>query len=163
MQVEYRELLPHESKAYSMIRLESLKRFPASFGADYEESLKIEKFRLENTIENPVLKRFVIGAFDATELIGICVFVKQEATTGSIYQMYVKENYQGKNIGFGLVQSVINEAESRFKDIEILLEVTANNLAAYHLYKKLGFEETIVDTEKGSGNKIMKYSRFNSL
>ncbi|GAA5087049.1 hypothetical protein GCM10023210_09590 [Chryseobacterium ginsengisoli] len=59
-----------------MIRLESLKRFPPSFGADYEESLKIEKFRLENTIENPVLERFVIGVFDATKLIGICVFVK---------------------------------------------------------------------------------------
>jgi GNAT superfamily N-acetyltransferase len=54
----------------------------------------------------------VFGAFDNSELIGICVFVKEEIATGCIYQMYVEENYQGKNIGFGLIQTLINEAEN---------------------------------------------------
>lgn len=157
MKIEYRELLPHESRHYRIIRLESLKVFPESFGADYEESLKIEKFRLEKDIENPVQERFVFGAFDNSELIGICVFVKEQFSSGSIYQMYVKESYQGKNIGFGLIQSVINEAENRFNNIEIILEVTANNVAAYHLYKKLGFEEVKTESKESTTNKVMKY------
>lgn len=157
VKIEYRELLPYESNAYRMIRLESLNQFPESFGADYEDSLKIEKFTLEETIENPVQEKLIFGAFDRSELIGICVFVKEGISTGSIYQMYVKKNYQRKNIGFGLIQSVIHEAENRFNDIDITLEVTANNVSAYHLYKKLGFEEINVDSEKSRGNKVMKY------
>ncbi|AZA54100.1 GNAT family N-acetyltransferase [Chryseobacterium sp. G0201] len=159
MKIEYRELLPHESRHYRMIRLESLKVFPESFGANYEESLKIEKFRLQNDIENPVQERFVFGAFDNAELVGICVFVKEEIARGNIYQMYVKQSYQGKNIGFGLIQSVINEAENRFNNIEFFLEVKANNVVAYHLYKKIGFEEVEadIDAKEKSTNKVMKY------
>lgn len=159
VKIEYRALLSCESKDYRRIRLESLKVFPESFGANYEESLKIEKFTLEDNIENPVQEKLIFGAFDRSELIGICVFVKEGISTGSIYQMYVKKNYQGKNIGFRLIQSVIHEAENRFHDIDIVLEVTAHNLAAYHLYKKLGFEEINIDSEKNNGNKVMKYRR----
>jgi ribosomal protein S18 acetylase RimI-like enzyme len=161
MEMEYRKLLPHESKAYRAVRLESLEKFPASFGADYQESLKIEKFRLENDIENQVQERFVIGAFNDAELAGICVFVKEENNTGSIYQMYVKENYQGKNIGFGLIQAVINEAENRFNGVEIFLEVKADNLKAYQLYKKFGFQEVASDGEReeANTNKVMKYAK----
>ncbi|MDH6252994.1 ribosomal protein S18 acetylase RimI-like enzyme [Chryseobacterium sp. H1D6B] len=158
MEIEYRKLLPHESKMYRAVRLESLEKFPAAFGADYQESLKIEKFRLENDIENPVQERFVMGAFNDTVLAGICVFVKEENNSGSIYQMYVKENYQGRNIGLDLIQAVINEAENRFNGVEIFLEVKTDNVKAYQLYKKFGFQEVIIDDENNI-NITMKYAK----
>lgn len=141
MNIGYRTLLANESKIYRTIRLESLKKFPESFGARYEEALEIEKFRMENDIENQLLERFVIGAFSDHELVGICAFVKEEEHTGHIYQMYIKEDFQGKNIGFGLIQEVVREANTRFNSIAIVLEVTHNNTKAYQLYKKFGFEE----------------------
>lgn len=85
MNISCRILLPHESKNYRMIRLESLEKFPEAFGASYQESLRIEKFRLETDIENPTYDRFVMGAFADTNLVGICSFVKDENTHGNIY------------------------------------------------------------------------------
>ena len=40
MSIEYHNILPNESRAYRMIRLESLKEFPEAFSANYEESVK---------------------------------------------------------------------------------------------------------------------------
>lgn len=147
MKIEYRNILPNESKVYRMIRLESLKEFPASFGANYEEALDIEKFRLEGDIENKTPERFVTGAFADNELIGICVFIKEGNNTGSIYQMYVKKGFQGKNIGMELIQAVIREARYRFHNIEIELEVKPDNIKAFNLYKRAGFENIINDSD----------------
>ncbi|MBL1222532.1 GNAT family N-acetyltransferase [Chryseobacterium sp. L7] len=156
MNINYRLLLPDESKNYRSIRLESLAKFPEAFCASYEESVKIEKFRLETDIENQAQDRFVLGAFADAELIGICSFVKDENNTGNIYQMYVKGEFQGKNIGFGLIQAVIDEARKRCNGISIFLEVTHNNEKAYHLYKKIGFSEVPDDSgEQENGSRKM--------
>lgn len=42
MLIEYRSLLPDESKEYRRIRLESLKEFPEAFSATYQETLNVE-------------------------------------------------------------------------------------------------------------------------
>lgn len=158
MNINYRKLFPEERKIYRNIRLESLEKFPASFGASYQEALKIEKFRMESDIEEQTAERFVLGAFADKELIGICTFVKDENDTGNIYQMYVKKEYQGKNIGLGLIDAVIDEARQQFHEIEICLEVTHGNESAYRLYKKAGFKEIKNTTREELGNHItMKY------
>lgn len=103
MNINYRKLLPEESKAYRTIRLESLEQFPESFGASYQEALKIEKFQIERDIEEQTFGRFVLGAYADDLLIGICTFVTSDKNSGTIYQMYVKREFQGKNIGQGLI------------------------------------------------------------
>ncbi|RQO32989.1 N-acetyltransferase [Chryseobacterium sp. KBW03] len=159
MNISYRKLLPEESTNYRTIRLESLEKFPESFGANYQEALNIEKFRMESDIEDQIPERFVFGAFTDQELIGICTFVKDENNTGNIYQMYVKKEFQGRNIGQGLIEAVIHEACKKFNDIEIILEVTPGNNKAYNLYKKIGFQE-IENTPSGdqSSSIVMKYA-----
>ncbi|MDQ1163118.1 ribosomal protein S18 acetylase RimI-like enzyme [Chryseobacterium sp. SORGH_AS 447] len=141
MNIQYRKLLPEESKMYRTVRLESLQQFPESFGVTYEEALKYEKLKMELDIENQTRERFVIGAFKGHQLIGICTFVKDENDIGHIYQMYVKRKFQGNNIGNGLIHKTIEEAYHQFKDLDIYLEVKKINLSAYSLYKKIGFAE----------------------
>ncbi|UKB85711.1 GNAT family N-acetyltransferase [Chryseobacterium sp. MEBOG06] len=157
--ITYRPLQAAESKIYRAIRLESLKTYPESFGASYEEALKTGKFRIESDIEDQTPERFVYGAFADLHLVGICVFVKGENNTGHIYQMYVKKDFQGQNIGFGLIQAVINEVKNRFNTIEILLEVTPGNDKAFYLYRKIGFKEIKeeISVKENSGNLVMKY------
>ncbi|WPO89227.1 GNAT family N-acetyltransferase [Chryseobacterium sp. HR92] len=75
--------------------------------------------------------------------MGICTFIKNENNTGSIYQMYVKREFQGKNIGQGLIESVITEVLQKFNGIEIILEVIPGNDKAYNLYRKIGFQEIL--------------------
>ena len=141
MNIEYRPLQPEESQMYRRIRLESLQKFPESFGITYEEAIKNEKLRIEYDIENQSADRFVVGAFAEDRLIGICTFVKNEDGHGNIYQLYVKETFQGNNAGARLIGKLIDEASTRFGDMEICLEVKKTNLKAYGLYKKLGFVE----------------------
>jgi len=160
MKIQYRKLQSGESKIYRNIRLESLQKFPESFGVSYEEAVKNEKLRIEYDIDNQSEERFVIGAFYEDQLIGICTFVKDENDRGNIYQMYVDEAFQGKNIGKNLIKTLIDEAKNRFNAIEIYLEVKAKNLKAYHLYQKIGF----VEIENYSENEIdsiiiMKYTK----
>lgn len=160
MDIHYRKLLPDEGKIYRKIRLESLEKFPQSFCATYQESLNTEKLSIESAIEEQIPDKLIWGAFSDQELIGICVFVKHDNHRGSLYQMYVKEMFQGKGIGLGLIQSIIQEIHHIFGPIEITLEVIPGNDSAYFLYKKAGFKE-IEDSkvQENSGSLIMKYCR----
>ncbi|WP_228412016.1 GNAT family N-acetyltransferase [Chryseobacterium sp. KLBC 52] len=110
-------------------------------------------------MEEQTFGKFVLGAYADNVLIGICTFVKSAKNSGTIYQMYVKKEFQGKNIGQGLLEAVIHEAGRQFNDIEILLEVAPGNDKAYNLYRKTGFLE-IENTSAQNINKVimMKYT-----
>ncbi|UHO36676.1 GNAT family N-acetyltransferase [Chryseobacterium capnotolerans] len=160
MNIEYRKLLPHESKIYRTLRLESLEQFPDAFEVNYQEALNIEKLRMETDIEKQTPEKWVLGAFADQKLIGLCVFVKNEDHSGTIYQMYVNKNFQGKNIGSGLLQAVIREAREKLNVVEVYLEVAHQNETAYHLYKKNGFHEVEHQNDKEEISKVivMKYT-----
>lgn len=155
MNIKYRKLLPHESKLYRAIRLESLKQFPDSFEANYLEALKTKKLRMEVDIENQTAEKFVFGAFTNQQLIGICAFVKHENHSGNIYQMYIKKDFQGQNIGSGLIQSIIHEAYKKFNVTEVYLEVASKCSPAYHLYKKNGFKEINNEDSKSGYSEVI--------
>jgi len=158
MLIEYRSLLPDESKEYRRIRLESLKEFPEAFSATYQETLNVEKLTLENDIENQTANKFVHGVFVNYKLIGICTFVKSDENIGNIYQMYVQKGFQGKNIGLNLVHETIKEATKRYHDLEIFLEVSVDNLQVKHFYLKAGFEQ--IRQNENSSDILMKYRGF---
>jgi ribosomal protein S18 acetylase RimI-like enzyme len=155
MKIEYRRLLSHESAMYRAIRLESLEQFPDSFEADYQHALNTEKLRIEIDIENQTAEKMAFGAFADQQLIGLCVFVKNEDHSGNIYQMYVNKNFQGKNIGSGLLQATIHDAREKFNITEVYLEVAHKNESAYHLYKKYGFNEIENTLSQAT---VMKYT-----
>ncbi|WP_309426745.1 GNAT family N-acetyltransferase [Chryseobacterium sp.] len=96
MNIKFRLIKSHESKKYRTIRLESLKNFPEAFETDYHEALNTKKLKIEYDIENQTPGRLVFGAFDHEELIGICLFVANGSKTGHIYQIYVRQSYQGQ-------------------------------------------------------------------
>ena len=120
--------------------------------------MKIEKFKFEIDIEEQTTGRFVMGVFADDDLIGIGAFVLDDENSGNIYQMYIKEKFQRKNIGYGLIQGIINKAGSMFNYYEIYLEVTTNNSNAYNLYKKFGFEKMADNAakKKNKSNLLMK-------
>jgi ribosomal protein S18 acetylase RimI-like enzyme len=147
MDITYRKLGAADSKLYRVIRLESLREFPESYGSVYEEQRQLPKLRFEEILEEPVDASFMVGAFDRGTLIGICGFLPfipsdehgfQNA--GVIIQVYVKSSYSGRKVGVNLVKAVIDEA-FKLPDIEqILLEVVNNNAAAIRVYEQAGFQ-----------------------
>lgn len=145
MQIQFKKLATADSRKYREIRLESLKNFPEGFGATYEEESKAIKLDFETHIEQQAIHKFIIGAFDKENLIGICGFY-QEASfktkhRGGIIQMYVKPNYKGNGIGLQLLNTTIVEAFKIPELEQLILGVVTNNISANKIYEKAGFQE----------------------
>lgn len=148
MDISYRKLAPSDSKQYREIRLESLKAHPESFGSTFEEQSKLPKLMFEKALEQPVDDRFVIGAFDQKELIGICGFIPfvpdnihELRAAGALIQMYVRSAYRGRKIGLRLVAATIRDAFSISSIEQVVLEVKEGNKSAIRVYEQAGFQD----------------------
>jgi len=143
MNITYRKLQPHHAAAYRAIRLEALYLFPQNFGSTHEnESAKL-KLAFENYIELQTPGKFIVGAFEGDTLIGICGFVRDEGKKnihrGSIIQMYVKQQYNGKGIGLTLLNATVKEAFALPGVEQLALGVITLNTPAVTIYNKAGF------------------------
>lgn len=142
--VEYRKLKPHESKDYRYLRLESLEKYPNSFGSKYEEQKQKEKLAFENYIETSNPECFIVGAILQDAVIAICGFYRLKDNCkhrGEIIQMYVQPGHQGNQIGYKLLKNTITEA-FRIKGLEqVELQVISDLKAANKVYEKIGFKE----------------------
>lgn len=145
MSIVYRKLQASDSDAYRKIRLESLEMFPSAFGASAIDEAKLPKLRFQMFIEQQLPDKFMIGAFDNNQLIGISGFIREEQTRsnhrGIVIQMYVKQIYAGKKVGHSLLKTLIDNAFA-LEGLEILtLGVIANNKPAIAVYEQLGFKD----------------------
>ncbi|PCH96753.1 MAG: GNAT family N-acetyltransferase [Bacteroidetes bacterium] len=145
MGITYRKLSSKDLVDYREIRLESLKEYPDSFGASYEDQKIKKKLGFEEYIEQEHPDKFIVGAFDNTQLVGICGFFREDnakrMNAGEIIQMYVKSKYQSNKVGYWLLQATLDEA-LRIKEIDnVELGVYASNQSANTLCEKAGFEE----------------------
>lgn len=150
MEILFRKLRPQESEIYRSIRLECLRRYPENFGSNYRDEIKKKKLFFQIHLEESNSDHFVMGGFDNDNLIAIAGFTRYDTINtkhrGRIIQVYVKPEYQGKKIGFRLLQSIVEEA-FRNKEIEqIEIDVLANNSNAEKIYSKMGFQ--IYGTQK---------------
>lgn len=145
MQLIYRELTASDALAYRKIRLQCLKNFPDNFGSTFEEEVEIPELLFEKMLKNKSDSAFMLGAFDAENIIGICGFVresqKKRRHRGEITQMYVNPTYKGLNVGFNLLRKTVEQAFNNLGIEQIVLGVVSNNPSANKLYEKLGFVE----------------------
>ena len=100
----------------------------------------------EEAIEQLQDDRFVLGAFDKDQIIGICGFVSIKTQTnaglrniGSLIQLYGKPDYRGMGIGLHLVDYLIEEGFQIPGVGHIVLEVTEDNQPAIRIYEQAGF------------------------
>lgn len=155
MEIRVQRLGPNDSTQYREIRLESLKAHPGSFGSSYDKQLKLPQLMFEAALKQPVDSRFLVGAFDRGEIVGICgyiPFVSEHfdglVNAGTLIQMYVREAYRGRAIGLSLVETLMDEA---FKDPlieQIVLGVRETNINAIRVYERAGFR---IYQPKGDG------------
>ena len=141
--MHYRLMTGSESQEYRKIRLESLKLFPESFGANYEEMKLKPKLLFEQHLEQKQAGTFVVGAYSYTNLVGIISFCDTNEyglpNTGTFIQMYLKPEYQGKGLGLDLTKAALEQALILTNVNSVVLEVKLHNLAAIVTYQKAGF------------------------
>lgn len=141
--ITYKILTPADAAAYRLIRLEALRLFADNFGSNYAEEKAKPKLAFEGFIEQQTPGRFIAGAFDNGELIGICGFARDESFKsnhkGLVIQMYVRQKYSGRGVGRQLLQTVIQRAFTIPGVEQLILGVITTNTSAIKLYEKVGF------------------------
>ncbi|UPL48708.1 GNAT family N-acetyltransferase [Hymenobacter sublimis] len=145
MPVAIRQLLPADSLAYRRLRLACLAEYPASFGSSVEEEEQLGPLYFEKHIEAQEPGAFVMGAFNETELVGMCAFLQASRRKvrhqGDIRQVCVSPAYKRQGLGRALLLRTL-QAAFALPDLEqIYLGVIVGNAAANQLYESLGFEQ----------------------
>jgi len=139
-----RKLRPGESGVYRALRLESLKRYPDSFGSTYAEEAQVSRLAFENAIDEGTSDRFVVAAFLRKQLVGIAGFARRERHKtrhrSEITQVYVDPDARGRSIGETLMRATLEMGFAQRGIEQVELSLVSTNHAARRLYERLGFE-----------------------
>lgn len=145
MTEEIRFLNSQDVNAYRDLRLQALRESPTAFGSSYEQETC---FPLTNfaarLCPNDDSASGIFGAFsDSNRLIGMLGFLRESrlkrAHIGSLWSMYVLPEFRNQGVGAALLDRALSHAR-QLALRQIVLTVTANNLAACSLYRSRGFE-----------------------
>ncbi len=144
--MEIRFLNLQDVTAYQALRLQALRESPTAFGSSYEQEacLQVTDFAARLCLGDPVSG--VFGAFDNTNdrLIGMLGFSRESrpkrAHIGNLWSMYVVPEFRNCGVGAALLDAALSHARELGVLRQIVLGVTASNLAASSLYKSRGFE-----------------------
>ena len=113
----------------------------AAFGRSNEDEGPTRQRLFDNNVDRD--DRFILGAFDGHELVGISGMFRHDAVKayhkGNIWSVFVVEEYQGKGLGRGLMEETIEQTRQIEGVDLILIGVSAYNTKAHELYKRLGF------------------------
>ncbi|MBD2168366.1 GNAT family N-acetyltransferase [Calothrix membranacea FACHB-236] len=159
-----RFLTSQDVVAYRELRLQALRESPTAFASSFEQEacLTVTDFvKRLSTHDN--LTSGIFGAFDDSDrLIGMLGFSRENrpkrAHIGNLWSMYVLPKFRRRNVGTVLLPSAFPKrdhqklprtifsfkSQSHARQLgvlrQIILAVTANNVAASSLYKSRGFE-----------------------
>ncbi|MGF1480165.1 MAG: GNAT family N-acetyltransferase [Cyanophyceae cyanobacterium] len=144
--MEIRFLNWQDVAAYRVLRLQALKESPTAFGSSYEQEacLPLTDFATRlRPHDDPASGIF--GAFsNSNQPIGMLGFSRESrpkrAHVGSLWSMYVLPEFRRRGVGAALLDQALSHARHLGGLRQIVLTVTANNLAACSLYRSRGFE-----------------------
>lgn len=136
--VTVRRLTAGDSDVWRAIRLEALQNAPEAFGQTYAHAVAqpLESFAKTVSGANPVMAAFANGRAIGTAGI-YAIDGPKSAHRGMLWGMYVAPEFRGQRVGDRLVEAVIGAVGPDI--LQVHLRVVTENVAAYKLYRRLGF------------------------
>lgn len=142
--VEIRVLEADDAGEWSRLRLEALQSDPEAFSSSAEEHQGLSLDEIKRRLGSGTRDSFVAGAFDGGRLVGMAGFHRETGLKsrhkGRVWGVYVTAAKRGQGLGRKLLEVVLERARSIDGVEQILISVTATQVAASALYKSLGFE-----------------------
>ena len=142
--MEIRVLLESDAAAWWLFRMESLESEPLGFGKSVEEHQAMPVETIANRLRAGGPGNFTLGAFLGDSLVGMATFIREtglkERHKGRIFGVYVTAAVRRKGVARSLLSAILRNVKEDSSLEQILLAVTARQIAAKHLYLSLGFE-----------------------
>src|SRR5689334_2044491 len=133
-----RQLSEKDVLPWRTIRLEAVKLHPDSFGGSFEE----ENSKPDNEFADGLRRNVVFAAYDGDRIagcVGFFVFSHLKMRhRGSLFGMYVRQEFRRSGVSNTLVTAVLDHARSRV--MQVHCTVVTSNVPAVKLYKSNGFE-----------------------
>lgn len=138
-----RELVQGDAAEFQAIRLRGLREAPTAFASSYDEeqatALKEVALRLQANERGAVF-----GAFSQGLLRGVLGLQREEMCKLShkahIWGMYVVPEARRHGHGAELIQHALRYAWKSLRVRQVNLGVNTENVAAFSLYRRFGFE-----------------------
>ena len=142
MNFTIRKLNSKDWQKYKYIRLQTLLTEPQAFSSKHSDFANRKKDYWINLLDSKN-KFYFLAESENTPIGIVSVDLKDEdeaPETAVIGGLYVEKAYRKNKIGALLIDSVINHVKVLDNVKKLRLYVIQNQIAAIHLYKKLGFE-----------------------
>lgn len=141
--MEIRYLTAEDAGEWLRLRLEALQGDPEAFSASFDEykSMSIEEVRRRLGFD--VEDAFVVGTFEDGRLQGCAGFYREKGLKsrhkGRVWGVYVSPERRGSGAGKKMMEMLLERSAAVEGVQQILLSVTATQVAAIRLYRSLGF------------------------
>jgi ribosomal protein S18 acetylase RimI-like enzyme len=126
------------------LRVESLDSDPEAFGSSPGDHQSLSTEDVRKRLSSDPNEFFIVGAFDDHRLMGMCGFHREPGAKSRhkarVWGVYVTLEHRGQGVGRDLLRSLLERASAIDGVEQILISVTATQLAAARLYSSLGFE-----------------------
>lgn len=141
--IEIVTLQPTGWKIYKDLRLRALKEEAQAFASTYEDNAKYPDEhwmkRLEKAAEEKT--QWLVFAKLNGHLVGMVgAFAEKEPDNAYVVAVYVVPEARGKGISKLLLQHLLSRIKTNKQIKKVTLNVNPEQLAAFNLYKHLGFK-----------------------
>ncbi len=133
-----RQLSESDVSDWRTIRLEAVKLHPEAFGGSFEE----EHLKPDSQFAEGLRKNTVFASYDGVKIAGCIGFFAfsplKMQHRGTLFGMYVRQEFRRSGVSNRLVASVLDHARSRV--VQVHCTVVTSNVPALKLYESNGFE-----------------------